>query len=364
MGAPDPLKGGSVTLNLKLPKNVKVTKPGGGAVKSGKKTVTLPIGDPGGSLDPTNGTGPVQPGGSFKLKKGKKKVTISEIKTTFGSTYGGGNISAKVGKKTKTLADLTGGAVGRNGFGGTVTGATSKTAKGGAKSLNKALGLKKKKKFKKGKSLGTASTETVPKTVGIVVATAITTEASVTDGGAACLPAGNCPFAVITAIDGIQATTSNGAVLDTSNLAAPRLIFPPKTSGDIAPDCTAGELNGGGALTLSRSTPTAGTLVQQNPTDNFTAKQVIFQAFASKLGDLGRAAATDLDMSTATCVADAATKTVKITGVTERANAAAASIGNLEFDLNGSYPSCAGSQSCPIFPGTLIGKTDFVITTH
>jgi hypothetical protein len=307
----------------------------------------------------------VEPGGSFVLKRGGHKVTISAVKTAFGSTYGGGSISAKVGKKTKTLADLSGGTVGRNGFGGTVDGATTKTKKGGAKALNKALGLKKgKKRFKKGKSLGTASTTTVPKTVGILNATAITTEAVVTDGGATCVPAANCPFAVITTIDGITATPSNGTVLDTSNLAAPRLIFPPKTSGDIAPDCTAGEINGGGALTLSRQTPTAGTLVQQNPTDNFTAKQVIFQANASRLGDLGRAAATDLDLSTATCVADPAAKTVKITGVTERVNAAAASIGNLEFQLNGSYPSCASSASCPIAPGTLIGKTDFVINTH
>ena len=55
MGAADPLKAGSVTLDLKLPKKVKVKSPGGGATVSGK-TVTLPIGDPGGSLDPVNGT--------------------------------------------------------------------------------------------------------------------------------------------------------------------------------------------------------------------------------------------------------------------------------------------------------------------
>jgi len=119
-----------------------------------------------------------------------------------------------------------------------------------------------------------------------------------------------------------------------------------------------GRVHGGDRL------PWVGLDGSSNPTDNFAAKQAIFLAFASRLGDLGRAAAADIDMSTATCVADAATKTVTITGVTERVNGAAASIANSEFQLNGSYPSCAGSQSCPVLPATLIGKTDFVINTH
>ena len=79
-GAADPLKGGTTTLaNLKLPGKVKLAAKGG-ATKSGK-TVTLPI--TGGTLDPTNGSGPVQNGGSIQLK-GKKKVSLTSIVTTFG----------------------------------------------------------------------------------------------------------------------------------------------------------------------------------------------------------------------------------------------------------------------------------------
>ena len=166
-GAADPLKGGTTTLaNLKLPGKVKLAAKGG-ATKSGK-TVTLPI--TGGTLDPTNGSGPVQNGGSIQLK-GKKKVSLTSIVTTFGS---GGSISAKLKGKTTKLATISGGAVGRAGFGGTVTDAVAKLTKKGAKALNKALGITRGG-FKAGK-LGTASTTTVPSTVGVTSATSSTTE--------------------------------------------------------------------------------------------------------------------------------------------------------------------------------------------
>ena len=143
MGAADPLKGGTTTLNLS---SLKVSKATGGAVKAGKKSATLTI--TGGTLDPTNGTGSVENGGSLKLKKGKKSATLSEVVAGFGS-----NLSAKLKGKTVNLATLTGGTVGRAGFGGTVTGATAKLTKKGAKALNKAFGTSS---FKKGKKLGTA----------------------------------------------------------------------------------------------------------------------------------------------------------------------------------------------------------------
>ncbi len=142
-GAADPLKGGSTTLGpLKLPKKVKVSATGG-ATKSGK-TVTLPI--TGGTFDPTNGVGPVQDGGTITLKKGKKKVKLSSIVTTFGALGVGGSITAtlsgKKGKKSAkstTLATIAGGTVGRAGFGGTLTNAVAKLTKKGAKALNNAL---------------------------------------------------------------------------------------------------------------------------------------------------------------------------------------------------------------------------------
>jgi hypothetical protein len=201
-GAADPLKGGTTTLGpLKLPGKVKVAAKGG-ATKSGK-TVTLPI--TGGTLDPTNGTGPVQDGGKIQLKRGKHKATLTKIVTTFGA---GGGISAKVnGKKTK-LGKISGGTVGRAGFGGTVSNAVAKLTKKGAKALNKALGITQGG-FKGGK-LGKISTTTVPSTVTVKSATSSTTEDLT--GLPACAGAGTCTtFAGKLAEDGISSTPSDGA---------------------------------------------------------------------------------------------------------------------------------------------------------
>jgi hypothetical protein len=348
MGSADPLKGGTTTLNLS---SLKVSKAMGGATKAGKKSATLQI--TGGSLDPTNGTGPVKNGGSLKLKMGSSSATLSEIVTGFG-----GSLSAKLKGKTVNLATLSGGTAGRAGFGGTVTGATAKLTKKGAKALNKAFGTSS---FKKGKKLGTADTSTVPSTVGVKSATSSTTE-DIT-GLPACAATATCTtYAGKLAEDGITSTPTNGANI--TGPAPPIVVtFQPQTGGSMAPDCKGGTLTGSvGTITLSRG---AVTLAQANPNDEFGNQAVSFEATASGLGFLGRAPATNLVVTPGTCVANAATKTITVTA-TQTVNAAAATVANNLFGLNGTAcPSGTGPpQNCPIAGGTVIGTSTYSITTQ
>jgi hypothetical protein len=355
-GAADPLKGGTTTLaNLKLPKKVKLAAKGG-ATKSGK-TVTLPI--TGGSLDPTNGSGPVQNGGSIQLKKGKKKAKLTSIVTTFGS---GGTISAKLNGKKKTLAKISGGAVGRAGFGGTVTDAVAKLTKKGAKALNKALGITRGG-FKGGK-LGALSTTTVPSTVTVTSATSSTTEDLTGVGGPptfGCVGTGTCTtFAGKLAEDGISSTPSNGATMTPPPTVV--LAFTPQTGGSIAPDCTGGTLTGSrGAITLARG---AASLTQANPNDDFGNKAVTFDVSATGLGSVGRASATNLIVTPGTCAADPTNKKITVTA-TQTLNAVAATTANQVFGLDGTPCGPGGPpQDCPLAGGDVVGTTTYTISTQ
>jgi hypothetical protein len=367
-GAADPLKGGSTTLGpLKLPGKVKLSVKGG-ATKSGK-TVTLPI--TGGSLDPTNGSGPVQNGGKIvlgaKTAEGRpiggvsKKVSLTSIVTTFGA---GGGISAKVKGKNKKLASISGGTVGRAGFGGTVTDAVAKLTKKGAKALNKALGIKSPPfGFKAGK-LGTISTTTVPSTVTVKSATSSTTE-DVT-GLPACAGAGTCTtFAGKLAENGISLTPSNGATITGPFPAPVVLTFTPQTGGSIAPDCTAGTLTGSqGAITLAKD---GASITQANPNDDFSAKVVSFEVSATGLGSLPRSAATNLIVTPGTCLADPATKTITVTA-TQTVTGTAASVVNQLFGLTGTMncpgPALPPNHNCPFAGGDVVGTSTYTITTQ
>ena len=347
-GAADPLQGGTTTLaNLKLPGKVKLAAKGG-ATKSGK-TVTLPI--TGGTLDPTNGSGPVQNGGSIQLK-GKKKVGLTSIVTTFGS---GGSISAKLKGKTTKLATVSGGAVGRAGFGGTVTDAVAKLTKKGAKALNKALGITRGG-FKAGK-LGTVSTTTVPLTVGVTSATSSTTE-DIT-GLPGCAGTGTCTtFVGKLAEDGVTSTPSNGATI----VGVPPVVtFTPQTGGSIAPDCTGGTLTGSqGAITLARG---PASITQANPNDDFGTKFVTFEASSPGLS-LPRAGATNLIVTPGTCVADPTTKTITVTA-TQTVTDVAALLANQVLGLDGSPCGPGGPpQDCPLAGGDPVGTTTYTIHTQ
>jgi hypothetical protein len=358
MGIADPLKGGTTTLKFS---SLKVSKAKGGATKTGKRSATLPI--TGGSLDPTSGTGSVENGGSLKLKKGDEKATLSQIVANFGS-----GLSAKLKGKTVKLATLTGGTVGRAGFGGTVTGAKAKLTKKGAKARNKAFDTDS---FKKGKKLGSADTSTVPATVAIKSGSSSTAEAVALP--ASCVPAQNCPYAVKVALNAITVTTSEGASI-VGAPAAPVLTFTPQTGGSIAPDCSDGTLTGSkGKLTFD-NTLLGGTavLTQANPEDQFGNKAVSFDAAStlvgtpSNPGPLGRAPATTLDMSGAVCTADPANHKITITNVVQRVGLAASSIANQTFGLTDQGP-CTGAKpanECPLKGGDLIGTTSYDITTQ
>ena len=345
-GAADPLKGGTTTLALKLPGKVKLSTKGG-ATKSGK-TVTLPI--TGGSLDPTNGSGPVQDGGSIVLKA-SKKTKLTNIVVTFGQ---GGSISAKIKGKKTNLAKISGGTAGRAGFGGTVSDAVAKLTKKGAKALNKALGITHGG-FKGGK-LGTASTTTVPSTVTVKSATSSTT-LDIT-GLPGCVGPATCTtFTGKLAEDGITTTPSNGAVI-----AGVILTFTPQTGGSIAPDCAGGTLTGSqGTLTLSRGPD---SITQSNPNDDFGNKFVTFEA-ATGSGPLGRAGATNLIVTPGTCVADPANKTIKVTA-TQTVASLGAQTANQVFGLDGTAcPSGTGPpQNCPLANGDPVGTSTYTITTQ
>ncbi|MDQ1741658.1 MAG: hypothetical protein QOE53_3310 [Pseudonocardiales bacterium] len=343
MGAADPLKGGSTVLSFKL----KVSKAADGATKSGK-SATLPIS--GGSLDPTNGTGTVENGGKVTLKKGKKKVALSAIKTGFG----GGTLSAKVGKKTTSLATITGGTNGRAGFGGTVSGASMKLTKAGAKALNKALGTSS---FKKGKSLGSAGTSTVPKTVEISSGTQ-TAHGSTGFGKLATTyvspVAGPCQNALgnaankacygkgVSPVPGTGITASDGAVYSTPGGPITSPINP---GSSIAPDASAGTVKAAGTTKIAKTVSAAvlygggcpevspgtagqntwpvGNFIQFNNTTNDFTNKVVNVDLTLQAPKAGFVTATQfgtqvpsggIDMSSATVTSNAATKTIDITG--------------------------------------------------
>jgi hypothetical protein len=390
MGGADPLKGGTTTLNLQ---SLKVSKASGGATKAGKKSATLPI--TGGSLDPTNGTGPVENGGSVKVKKGKKSATLSEIKTTFGS-----GLSAKLKGKTTQLATLTGGTVGRAGFGGTVTGATAKLTKKGAKALNKALGTSS---FKKGKKLGSADTSTVPKTVEVVsgVQTAhgdvgfgklATTYVSPTMGpcpNAAGSPANEAcygkgvspvPGAGVTATDGASYTVPGGPI-----------TAPINPGSSIAPDASAGTVKAAGTTVIKKTVSAAlysgtcpedpahfpiGNLIQfSNTTNDFTNKvvnvdltlqaPVVAPAFSTPTFFGSQIPSGGIDMSTATVSNNPGAKTVDITGYKVFNQVATqANLINGTFGFDNTTTLDCGSPLTNAAVGDALFNVDMHLTTH
>jgi len=341
MGAADPLKGGSTILNFK----VKVKKASGGATKTGKNQASLPI--TGGDLDPTTGKGAVQTGGKVKISKGKKSTTLSAIVAGFG----GGSLSAKVGKKKVNLAKITGGTIGRAGFGGTVTGATAKLTKKGAKALNKALGTSS---FKKGKKLAGANTVTVPKSVEIVSgtqtahgSTGFGKLATTYTGAAPCAnPPGtpsniNCYGKGVSPVPGTGVTASDGASYTTPG--GP-ITSPVNPGGTLAPDASAGTVKAAGTTKIQKTVSAAlysgacpetgpgtpgqnvwpvGNFIQfTNTTNDFTNK-VVNVDLTLQAPKAGFPAATffgsqipsgGIDLSSATVTSDPAAKTIDITG--------------------------------------------------
>ena len=337
--ASDPIASGTTTVKLnkgfvkKLKQyNVKVLKLSPAGVKG--STVTLPVS--GGSLDPVTGLGSVEHSGGIKFKAGKKSAAVNTLvlDTTTAS------LSAKVAGKSMKFATVKGFTVARNGFGANVSVSSLKLTGKAAKQLNKKLGFSGQKKGKgKGKAkghkraaaskaaqppfkgnqvLGGSSSETQPKTVGVVA----TGNAQLVLSDAALAKLKNVgphppnepgPFAVK------LAPVSPTQVVSLSPVTA---VFP-ISGGTMGPTATAGVLQTAGGLQLTQNLEAAGggetTLVMGNIWVDLGAKTASVEVTITNpktpeanLGNLGRASIADVNLTGATIVSDPATRTVSV----------------------------------------------------
>jgi hypothetical protein len=326
--ASDPLAGGTTTLTLnknlfkKLKKaGVKVIKVSPGTVKARK--VTLPVS--GGSLDPTNGLGTVEQSGGIKFKNGKKSAVVKAIvvDTTTNS------INANVAGKKMKLASVSGVSAARNGFGANLTVGSTKLTSKAAKQLNKKLGFtgKKAKKapFKGGKGMGSALSETQPKTVTV-------------------LPSGNASLVTSLATDTKLAKVLVGieTVAPTTETAPlpPTYAFP-ISGGTIAPNATSGILQTTGGLKLVQEfKPGVETTMTLNAiyvdlgaktaTVEVTLKSTVSEEI-NKLGNLGRSSIANISLTGATIKSDPSARTVSVENATATLQAVTAETLNSVF---------------------------------
>lgn len=339
--ASDPIASGTTTVKLnkglvnKLKKyNVKVLKVSPAAVKG--STVTLPVSA--GSLDPVTGVGTVEHSGGIKFKAGKKSAAVNTLllDTTTGS------LNAKVAGKSMKFASVKGFTVARNGFGANVSISSLKLTGKAATQLNKKLGFSGQKKGKsKGKAkghkraaaskavqppfkgnqvLGGSTSETQPKTVG-VVATG-NAQLVLSDAALAKLKnvgpeaGGTHPFEVK------LAPVEPTKVVSLSPVTA---VFP-ISGGTVGPTATTGVLQTAGGLKLTQNLEAGGpngkgetTLVMGNIWVDLGAKTASVEVTITNpktpeanLGNLGRASIADVNLTGATIVSDPATRTVSV----------------------------------------------------
>lgn len=362
--ASDPLASGTTTITLnkglfkKLKKRgVKVLKISPAKVK--KRKVTLPVS--GGSLDPTNGQGIVEHSGGIKFKHGKRTAAVKVVvlETTTAS------LKAKVAGKTMKLASVKGATVARNGFGANVNVTALKLSGKAAKRLNKKLGFtgkqKKKAPFKGGKSLGSATSETQPKTVTVLAggkASLLTSEPTVKKFVLA-PPNG---FAV--AIEPISPTE----VEPQANPFTPLLKFP-ITGGTIAPDASGGIVQTGGGVRLVQklaagtTTVTLGEIYVDLGAKTATADITIESTISPELnkGHVGRTSIADLSVSGATIKSDPVARTVTV----ENAAATLQEVTALTLNQVFGAPFDAAKIPHPTFAkGDPLGSFSFTVQTQ
>jgi hypothetical protein len=337
--ASDPIASGTTTvkLNKGLVKklrnyNVKVLKVSPASVKG--SAVTLPVS--GGSLDPVTGLGTVEHSGGIKFKAGKKSAAVNTLllDTTTGS------LNAKVAGKNMKFASVKGFTVARNGFGANVSVSSLKLTAKAAKQLNKKLGFGGQKKgkgkakgqkraaaskllqppFKGNQVLGGSTSETQPKTVG-VVATG-NAQLVLSDAALAKLKnvgpevAGTHPFEVkLAPVDPTKVVS----------LSPVTTVFP-ISGGTMGPAATAGILQTAGGLKLTQNLEAGGknekgetTLVMGNIWVDLGAKTASVEVTITNpktpeanLGNLGRASIADVNLTGATITSDPATRTVSV----------------------------------------------------
>ncbi len=359
-GGADPVKGGDTTLDVSLGKKFKV-KAISPATLEGKTLVHLP--NTGGDLNPVNGAGTLKNGGGFSLKrKGRKKVKVRDIETSFGA---GGKIAARVGKKNvKTLALVEGGTTTRADFGARISGATATLTKKGAKALNKAFKKKKGKgKIKGGKSLGALSTVTIPRTVEVLPQGTMVFEPNPSITLDKFVPKGVNPATGVAAVaPGVQ------------NIVLPATItfeFP-ITGGQLGLGFNDGRLTTAGGLMLTKTNPSgvpplAGPCEDKFPVGNFVKQTKLSPDFAqgALLADVdyqgGRLASTSgagsIDLSDATTTVDHQTKKATVTGAAVRLTEFAA--GLLNNQIFGPSSAGCGPASSDFKNGDVLGTVSF-----
>jgi hypothetical protein len=350
----DPLASGTtkITLNKGLFKklkkyNVKVRKVSPATVKS--RVITLPVS--GGSLDPTTGQGTVEHSGGFKFKAGKRTAVIKVLvlDTTTNS------LTAKVAGKSMKLASIRGTTLVRNGFGANVGIKALKLTGKAAKQLNKKLGFTGKKgktkghgrasaskatrpPFKGNQSLGSASSETQPKTVAVLPggnASLVLSPAALQKLKKVGPPAGEAagPFEV---------KLSTVAPTTVTNLGPPPTVAFPISGGTIGPTAAAGILQTVGGLQLTQSLEAVGqgttVLTMGNVWVDLGAKTATVEVTIQNdknaelnKGNLGRASIADIQLTGATITSDPATRRVSVQNATATLQAITAETLNAVF---------------------------------
>jgi len=327
--ASDPLASGTTRLTLnknlfkKLKKaKVKVIKVSPGTVKV--RTVTLPVS--GGSLDPTNGLGTIEHSGGIKFKHGKKSAVVKTI--VFDTTTN--SINAKVAGKNMKLASVRGVSAARNGFGASLTLGSTKLTDKAAKHLNKKLGFTRKKAkkapFKGGKGMGSALSETQPKTVTV-------------------LPGGNASLVTSLATDQKLAEVLVGieTVAPTTETAPlpPTFAFP-ISGGTIAPNASSGIVQTSGGLKLRQvfvPTEVETTMTLNAIYVDLGAKTATVEVTVESkgidpklnLGPLGRSSIANLSLTGATIKSNPSARTVSIENATATLQAVTAETLNSVF---------------------------------
>jgi hypothetical protein len=356
--AANPVAAGStttITLNSgfssKLKKSkVKLTGVTPATVKG--KAVTLPIEE--GTLAVT-GQGELVQEGGLKFKAGKKSTSVTKLvlNTTTSS------LTAKVGGKNMKFASVTGLTATRNGFGTTVNITSLKLTGKAATELNKKLGFsgKSKKKgkrasaskakapaapFKGNQVLGRSTTETQPKTLG-VLATGSTTLALSPSSLKKLAHVGVPPY--LEGASPVEVKLEPVAPTQVVSLSPVTAAFPLGEGSTIAPNASAGVVHTVGGLKLVQNleavtgkpgnitTLTMGNIWVDLATRVATVEVSIANPVTpeANLGSFGRASIADVSLTGATIKSDPAAHTVTVENASATLQATTAEILNKVF---------------------------------
>jgi hypothetical protein len=279
--------------------------------------------------------GTVEHSGGLKFKAGKKKAPVNTLVLDTATA----SLNAKVAGKSMKFASVKGVTLTRNGFGANVSIASLKLTGKAAKQLNKKLGLtgkkgKNKKQtaalkplFKGNRALGSASSETQPKTVALLPTGSATLALSASalqklNNVGPHPPGAPGPFAVKLSTVAPTTVVSPGP--------PPTVAFP-ISGGTLSPTASAGILQTAGGLRLVQSleaAPPPGTrgvttLTMGNIWVDMAAKTATVEVTIenpktpeANLGNLGRSSIADIQLTGATITADPATRTISVQNAT------------------------------------------------